>query len=60
VRPRSIVHLKNMDALVEAAEKRLIEEKLVHKGDVIGIISGTPLGATGTTNMMRLHRIGEK
>jgi len=31
----------------------------VHKGDVIGIISGTPLGATGTTNMMRLHRIGE-
>src|SRR5271167_940194 len=59
VRPRSIVHLKNMDALVEAAEKRLIEEKLVHKGDVIGIISGTPLGATGTTNMMRLHRIGE-
>jgi pyruvate kinase len=59
VRPRSIVHLKNIDALVAAAEKRLLEEKVVQKGDVIGIISGTPLGTTGTTNMMRLHRIGE-
>ena len=58
VRPRSINRLTDMDVLVGAAEKRLLEEKLVHKGDVIGIISGTPLGATGTTNMMRLHRIG--
>ncbi len=60
VRPRSISHLKNIDALVAAAEKRLLEEKAVQKGDVIGIISGTPLGTTGSTNMMRLHRVGEK
>ena len=59
VRPRSIHRLTNVDVLVETTEKRLLEEKIVRRGDVIGIISGTPLGRSGTTNMMRLHRIGE-
>jgi pyruvate kinase len=58
VRPYTIKNVADVDQLAEATEKRLLEEKLVKRGDVIGIISGTPFGATGTTNMMRLHRIG--
>jgi pyruvate kinase len=58
VRPFTIKNVSDVDQLAEATEKRLLEEKLVKRGDVIGIISGTPFGATGTTNMMRLHRIG--
>jgi pyruvate kinase len=59
VQPLSIHRLTNVDVLVETTERRLMEEKIVRRGDVIGIISGTPLGRSGTTNMMRLHRIGE-
>jgi hypothetical protein len=47
-----------MDALPALAEKRLLEERLVRKGDVIGIVAGTPLGIRGTTNFMKFHVIG--
>ena len=39
-------------------KKRLLEEKLVRKGDVIGIVAGTPMGIRGTTNFMKFHVIG--
>jgi pyruvate kinase len=58
-RPCTIAYVSDTDALADAAERRLLEEKLVKRGDVIGIISGTPFGTTGTTNMMRLHRIAD-
>ena len=41
-----------------AVEERLRKEHLVKKGDIVGIIAGTPIGARGTTNLMRLMRIG--
>jgi len=42
----------------DLAEKRLLEERLVKKGDVIGIVAGTPMGIRGTTNFMKFHVIG--
>jgi pyruvate kinase len=58
VTPRSIVDIKKIDALAPIAEKRLLEERLVRKGDVIGIVAGTPMGIRGTTNFMKFHVIG--
>jgi pyruvate kinase len=58
VLPRRIARITNIDELARAAEERLQEEKLVKRGDVVGIIAGTPLGARGTTNLLRLIRIG--
>ena len=56
--PRSIDRSYDIDTLAASAEKRLLEEKLVKKGDIVGIIAGTPLATQGTTNLMRLIRIG--
>jgi pyruvate kinase len=58
VRPRSIPNVAKIDGLATIAEKRLLEEKLVRKGDVIGIVAGTPMGIRGTTNFMKFHVIG--
>lgn len=58
VMPRRIVDLKTMDALPALAEKRLLEERMVKKGDVIALVAGTPMGIRGTTNTMKLHVIG--
>jgi pyruvate kinase len=58
VRPRSIPNVRKVDGLAAVAEKRLLEEKLVRKGDVIGIVAGTPMGIRGTTNFMKFHVIG--
>jgi pyruvate kinase len=58
VTSRSIVDIKKIDGLAAIAEKRLMEERLVRKGDVIGIVAGTPMGIRGTTNFMKFHVIG--
>jgi pyruvate kinase len=56
--PRNIPDVRKVDGLAEVAEKRLLEEKLARKGDVIGIVAGTPMGIRGTTNFMKFHVIG--
>jgi pyruvate kinase len=55
---RNIQDVRKIDGLAAIAEKRLLEEKLVRKGDVIGIVAGTPMGIRGTTNFMKFHVIG--
>src|SRR6202790_110578 len=58
VTSRHISDIKKIDGLADLAEKRLLEERLVKKGDVIGIVAGTPMGIRGTTNFMKFHVIG--
>src|SRR5271166_1468899 len=58
VMPRNISDVRKIDGLAAIAEKRLLEERLVRKGDVIGIVAGTPMGVRGTTNFMKFHVIG--
>ena len=58
VLPRSMGRVHDIDKLARAAEERLLEEKLVKRGDIVGVVAGTPIGTTGSTNLMRLLRIG--
>jgi pyruvate kinase len=58
VRPLPIPDLRKVDQLAEISEKRLLEEKLARKGDVIAVVAGTPMGVRGTTNFMKFHLIG--
>lgn len=44
------------DTAVEAAEKR----RLVEDGDLVAITAGVPLGVSGTTNLMKVEKIGKK
>jgi pyruvate kinase len=56
--PRNIKNIRHIDGLAEVTEKRLLEEKLVRKGDVVGIVAGMPMGIRGTTNFMKFHVVG--
>ncbi len=58
VLPRTIKRVHDIDQLAKVAEARLTEEHLVKRGDIVGVIAGTPLGTTGSTNLMKLIRIG--
>jgi pyruvate kinase len=58
VMPKQIEDTRKIDNLAAVAEKHLLRERLVRKGDVIGIVAGTPMGIRGTTNFMKLHVIG--
>ena len=44
--------------MVREAEEELVRRGVVKDGDVMGLISGTTLGSTGSTNLMRLHTVG--
>lgn len=59
VLPRSIARVHDIDRLAKTAERRLKQEHLVKDGDIVGVIAGTPLGTRGSTNLMRLVRIGD-
>src|SRR5579863_10486598 len=48
--PRSISEIRSVEELADLAEERLQKEGLVKRGDVVGLIAGTPFGAKGTTN----------
>ena len=56
--PKTIAKVQNIEELVQYTEKRLLEEHLVKRGDVVGIVAGTPLFVGGTTNFMKFHVIG--
>ena len=58
VMPKRIEDTRRIDSLAAVAEKHLLRERLVRKGDVIGIVAGTPMGIRGTTNFMKFHVIG--
>jgi pyruvate kinase len=58
VMPKDIEDTRKIDNLAAVSEKRLLRERLVRKGDVIGIVAGTPMGIRGTTNFMKFHVIG--
>src|SRR5258706_7545829 len=40
--PRTIAAVHNIEELVLVTEKRLLEESLVKRGDVVGIVAGGP------------------
>src|SRR5207237_1257679 len=60
VSTRLIRKVETTDEMVEEIESALLRDGLVRVNDVIVIISGAPMWVTGTTNLMKLHRIGER
>jgi pyruvate kinase len=46
--------------MIEEVEATLLGDGSVRTNDVIVIISGSPMWVTGTTNLLKLHRIGER
>jgi len=58
VLPRKSRTVTDIDEMGEMTEKRLLEEKLVRRGDLVGIVAGTPLGIGGTTNFIKFHIVG--
>jgi pyruvate kinase len=59
VTSRLIRKVETTDEMVEEIETTLLGDGTVRAGDVLVIISGSPMWVTGTTNLMKVHRVGE-
>ncbi|MCZ9347103.1 pyruvate kinase, partial [Streptomyces sp. TRM76130] len=53
-------HVDSTDAMVAQVDELLLRYGRCRKGDVVIITAGSPPGVSGTTNMVRVHRIGEE
>ncbi|MCI2771863.1 pyruvate kinase [Staphylococcus warneri] len=51
---------KNTDALLNNAVATAVETERVQNGDLIIITAGVPTGEKGTTNMMKIHLVGDE
>lgn len=58
VTPRKTAPLRNVSTMARYAERRLLQERLVRRGDLVGIVAGIPFAIGGTTNFMKFHVVG--
>ena len=59
VMPKMMGLIKNTDDLIKEMNRDLVSDRLVKRGDSVVIVMGMPISRKGTTNMMKLHRVGE-
>jgi len=52
-------YVKHTDDMVQQVDTLLIAEHRLEKGDTVVIVAGAPPGVPGTTNALRVHRIGD-
>lgn len=52
-------HVESTDAMVDQVDEMLLKLGHCQKGDVVVITAGSPPGVAGSTNLVRVHHIGE-
>jgi pyruvate kinase len=57
---RVVRKVETTDEMVEEVEAALLGDGTVENDDVLVIISGAPMWVTGTTNLLKLHRVGDR
>lgn len=53
------VHAPSTDVMFEMAVDSALKTKMVKPGDLVVITAGVPVGRSGTTNLIKIHHIGE-
>lgn len=52
-------HMTSTDEMMAQMDRVLLERGFVKPRDSVVFVAGQPIGRPGTTNMMKLHRVGE-
>ncbi|MFH8927969.1 pyruvate kinase [Streptomyces pristinaespiralis] len=52
-------HVDSTDAMVAQVDEELLRIGRCERGDIVVITAGSPPGVAGSTNLVRVHRIGE-
>jgi pyruvate kinase len=59
VRPIILKTKKTTDDMIAGVEQAMLGQKLVTARDLIVLTAGVPIGVAGSTNMMKIHSVGE-
>ena len=55
-----VPHVANTDAMVGLVDNELLKLNRYNPGDIMVMTAGSPPGVPGTTNMVRVHHLGEQ
>ena len=50
--------VQHTDAMFEQVDKSVLEEGMCKVGDEVVVVAGTPPGVSGSTNTLRVHKVG--
>jgi pyruvate kinase len=59
VEPELTPMVKHTDEMVMEADSMLLKSKRCKEGELVVIVAGSPPGIPGSTNAMRVHRVGD-
>ncbi len=59
IRPILVPMVHHTDEMTEQVDKILLEKKLVDDGDLVVIAAGSPPGQAGSTNSLKVHKVGD-
>ncbi|MCK4577843.1 MAG: pyruvate kinase, partial [Candidatus Marinimicrobia bacterium] len=58
IMPIHVEQMPNTDDMIVLAEKLLLNNNIVTKGDYFVLTAGIPIGQTGSTNLLKVQRVG--
>ena len=56
----SVEPMQTTDQMVEQVDAALLSLGRYQRGDLVVIVAGAPPGRSGSTNLIHVHRLGEK
>ena len=51
--------VSNTDEMMAQMDRVLVEKGILKKGELVVFVAGQPVGRPGSTNLMKLHRLGD-
>ena len=51
--------VEHTDEMVRQVDEHLLRIKRVQEGDLVVVVAGSPPGIPGSTNALRIHRMGD-
>jgi len=60
VSSRLIAKVRSTEEMIEEVERALLADGTVTASDMLVIISGAPMWVSGTTNLLKVHRVAER
>jgi pyruvate kinase len=59
VQPIQVAKVDHTDDMTKQVDRHLQEQGLASKDDMVVICAGSPPGVAGTTNLVKVHRVGD-
>ena len=59
IEPVLVPMVAHTDAMTEQVDATLLEKGLVEEGDLVVIAAGSPPGQAGSTNLVKVHKVGD-